>query len=273
MRFKAGTVFSHQTNVLRPNGGNQAQQREVRVSSSTPANARTERSVFEISTISIRRRRDAEAAQCGRMARGAAVGRERFIEIRLRRSRYTELYSWLTRSAWERCSRPPRRSSVVSTALRVDVNGARQARLRLTFAYGSKHLSRSIDPSTSASTQHYGGQGRSRLETARPELTIQESIEQLHDTGDLYPRSARGALGVPSSVMKRSEAKWSLDRSTLDPTMETIRTAMAGASRLPDLRRKGGRWGLRLTASASILKKGGGGGRITTGGRGYGGIF
>ncbi|KAI1424573.1 hypothetical protein F5Y12DRAFT_715147 [Xylaria sp. FL1777] len=104
------------------------------------------------------------------------------------------------------------------------------------LGYGSKHGSRLIDQSTSASTLTLQRpQGRSKFETAGPQ-TDPASTEKRHGPGDRYPRSKRDALGVPSWVMKRSEAKWSLNRSTLDPVVETIRTATMGANRLPDLR-------------------------------------
>lgn len=96
IEFEAGGCNSGERRVASARAilNYQAPQREVRVSSSTPADAHTEHSTFEISTVSIQRRRDAEAAQCDGMARGAAGGREHFVEIRLRRSRVVaELYS------------------------------------------------------------------------------------------------------------------------------------------------------------------------------------
>ncbi|KAI0444522.1 hypothetical protein F4803DRAFT_251465 [Xylaria telfairii] len=148
-------------------------------------------------TISIRRRRDAEAALCGEKARGAAVGRE------LRRD---QILTW--DEAWE-------------------------ARLRWMFGYGSKRLSRSIDQSTNASTLTLWQPGP---EQARDGWTENDaaSIGRITTRG---PVSAvrRGALGVPSWVMKGARRSGALDRSTLDPIVETTRTATTGANRLPDL--------------------------------------
>ncbi|KAI1114686.1 hypothetical protein F5Y14DRAFT_450767 [Nemania sp. NC0429] len=167
----------------------QAPQGEVHASSSTPADTRAKHSALEISTVSIRRRQGAEAAQYDRRARGAAVGRERVVEIRLRRSR-----SVLS------CIRDWSGSETVlktTEARPLEING-------------------SVDARIGANT--IGGQGRSRLSRLRGQTFEDLARRQprrfaTRGTGN---RGPDGVLwGVPSWVMKRSEAKRSLDRSTL----------------------------------------------------------
>ncbi|KAI0118399.1 hypothetical protein GGR51DRAFT_554889 [Nemania sp. FL0031] len=146
-------------------------------------------SVFETSTISIRRRRDAEAALCGGMARGAAEERERLVEIRFRRSRHAELHPGI-KAMRKRCSRPPRRRS--SVLLR------------------TSKINRSVDEGIGANMTAAKVGADSRL--ADPGVRCQSS--SFHDAGDQYPRSARGALG--GAVFGHEEERGEVVAQSLD---------------------------------------------------------